>query len=124
MNDFFVFLAMVFCHIIDDYCLQGILAMMKQKEWWKKQEHYCDKYKDDYLVALFMHAFSWTFMVMLPIAIAKEFNVGIGFYIMFFVNVFIHLYVDDLKANQYKINLWQDQSIHLLQLSITCGLLI
>lgn len=27
--------AMLFCHIIDDYVLQGWLATGKQKEWWK-----------------------------------------------------------------------------------------
>ena len=28
---------MIFLHIIDDFCLQGIMASMKQKSWW--QEH-------------------------------------------------------------------------------------
>ena len=29
-------LGMIFCHIIDDYYLQGWLAFAKQKEWWTK----------------------------------------------------------------------------------------
>ena len=27
---------MVFLHIVDDYYLQGVLATMKQKDWWIK----------------------------------------------------------------------------------------
>lgn len=58
---------MLFCHIVDDYYLQGILASMKQKKWW--QENAPDKlYEYDYLIALLMHGFSWAFMIMLPIA--------------------------------------------------------
>lgn len=57
MNDLFILIFMIFCHIIDDYFLQGILASMKQKVWWK--ENYPDKiYSKDYLMALFMHSFS------------------------------------------------------------------
>ena len=33
-----VFLLMILLHVIDDFHLQGILASMKQKEWWKKQK--------------------------------------------------------------------------------------
>ena len=35
MSKLFVLLAMVFCHIVDDYYLQAIgpLASMKQKSW-------------------------------------------------------------------------------------------
>ena len=62
----FIFFAMCFCHIVDDYYLQGILASMKQKSWWTKQESYEDKYKNDYIVALLMHAFSWSFMILIP----------------------------------------------------------
>lgn len=35
-------LTMIFMHIIDDYCLQGILASMKQKSWWTEQKEYKD----------------------------------------------------------------------------------
>ena len=31
--EIFMLISMLFCHIIDDYCLQGILASMKQKSW-------------------------------------------------------------------------------------------
>ena len=44
-------LAMLFCHIVDDYYLQGWLASAKQKSWWKKNAP--DKlYKNDYIMAL------------------------------------------------------------------------
>ena len=110
---------MVFMHIVDDYYLQGILASMKQKSWWQKQESYCDKYKHDYKGALFMHAFSWTFMIMLPLlwVYGFQYNVWVG--LVAGLNVATHWFVDDLKANKKKINLVTDQTIHLIQIIIT-----
>jgi hypothetical protein len=110
---------MIFCHIVDDYYLQGILASMKQKAWWEKQERYCDKYKHDYIVALFMHSFSWAFMIMLPLLWAFSFKFHWLVSIIFGVNVLIHALVDNLKANKKKINLIQDQAIHLIQIIAT-----
>ena len=107
---------MIFLHIADDYYLQDILAQMKQKKFWKEQAP-DKKYKYDYIWALIMHAFSWTFMIMLPLALTAP--IGIKFYILFILNLIIHAFVDDLKANKLKINLWQDQLIHLLQIIIT-----
>ena len=114
-----IVLIMVFMHIVDDYYLQGILASMKQKSWWQKQESYCDKYKHDYKVALFMHAFSWTFMIMLPLlwVYGFQYNVWVG--LVAGLNVATHWFVDDLKANKKKINLVTDQTIQLIQIIIT-----
>ena len=117
--EIFILLSMLFMHIVDDYYLQGILASMKQKAWWKKQESYKDFYKYDYIVALIMHSFSWAFMVMMPIAFAMSFSVTIGFAVTLLVNAAIHCIVDDLKANKKKINLVHDQSIHVSQIVIT-----
>lgn len=118
MNSVFIILAMVFCHIVDDYYLQGCLASMKQKKWW--QENVPQKlYKYDYIVALIMHSISWSFMIMLPIAISMSFNVPIVFLIVFICNIIVHGFVDNLKANKLKINLIVDQSIHILQIIIT-----
>ena len=65
-------LTMLFCHIVDDYYLQGWLASAKQKLWWEKNVP--DKlYKNDYIMALCEHAFSWTFMIMLPLMYAVGF---------------------------------------------------
>lgn len=114
----FIILAMIFCHIVDDYYLQGCLALMKQKKWW--QENAPQKlYKYDYIVALIMHSMSWSFMIMLPIAISMGLNVSVLFAVVFIGNTIIHAVVDNLKANKLKINLVVDQSIHILQIIIT-----
>ena len=124
MNKIFIVLMMIFCHIIDDYKLQGILASMKQKKWWKEQKEYKYLYKYDYIWALITHSFSWTFMIMLPIAFANSFEIGSAFLIMFVLNMVIHAFVDNLKANKFKINLILDQTIHLIQIIITAIVLL
>ena len=111
-----IFLTMIFLHIVDDYYLQGILAQMKQKKFWKEQAP-DELYKYDYIWALIMHAFSWTFMIMLPLIFVSPINPA--FYVIFVINLAIHAYVDNLKANKHKINLWQDQLIHLAQIILT-----
>lgn len=119
MSKIFILLFMIMMHIVDDYYLQGILASMKQKSWWKKQPNYNDKYSNDYLIALMMHAFSWSFCIMLPIAISLKFEVDAFFAIILGVNFMIHAIVDSFKANELKINLVQDQTIHIIQILIT-----
>ena len=117
MGEFLILFSMIFCHIVDDYYLQGILASMKQKSWWKKQETYCDKYKHDYKVALFMHAFSWAFMIMIPYIL-----VGINEYVVciaILTNASVHAIIDNLKANKKAINLVVDQTAHILQVFTT-----
>ena len=110
-----ILIGMIFLHIVDDYYLQGILASMKQKEWWIKNAPDA-KYKYDYIVALFMHSFSWTVSVtLIPVIYSLIF--GGNFYpILFIGNILIHMYIDDLKANKKQINLIQDQLIHLVQI--------
>ena len=79
MSNLFVVLLMIFCHIVDDYYLQGWLASAKQKKYWK--ENAPEKlYRYDYIWALIMHSFSWSFMIMLPIAFIKQFDLGILFF--------------------------------------------
>ena len=68
----FLLFAMIFCHIVDDYYLQGILANLKQKAWWQKNAP-AAMYENDYKVALFMHAFSWAFMIMLPLVVLIQY---------------------------------------------------
>ena len=123
MNSLFLVLCMIFCHIVDDYYLQGWLASAKQKKYWK--DNAPDKmYQYDYIWALIMHAFSWSFMVMLPIAFLLSFDVNVLFGVVFALNVAIHAFTDDLKANKKKINLWVDQIIHLTQIVITAIIFI
>lgn len=117
-NKIFILLAMIFLHIIDDYKLQGILASMKQKKWWEEQKEYKKLYRHDYVPALIEHSFSWTFMMMLPIAVVLRFNIGWWIFI-YIANMVIHAFVDNLKANKFKINLTIDQSIHMVQIIIT-----
>ena len=123
MSKIFILLFMVFMHIVDDYYLQGVLAKMKQKSWW--EENAPNKlYKKDYLMALFMHAFSWAFCIMLPLAIYFKFQIGIPFLILFISNVILHMWTDNLKANKKTINLIEDQIMHLLQILTTYALLL
>lgn len=118
MNISFVLILMIFCHIVDDYYLQGWLASAKQRQWWK--DNAPDKlYRFDYIWALLMHSFSWSFMIMLPIAISRGFDVNWVFGLMLIINMAIHAFVDNLKANVKVINLWVDQSIHMLQIIYT-----
>lgn len=112
----FTLFVMIFAHIVDDYYLQGILASLKQKTWWENQKSYKPMYKYDYIVALIMHAFSWSFMISLPI-LYLGFTKWIAVAII--LNTIIHGIVDDLKANKHKINLIVDQSIHIVQIIIT-----
>ena len=119
----FVLLVMLFAHIVDDYYLQGVLASMKQKDWWRKNSP-GEKYKHDYIAALFMHASSWTFMMMLPVMIYLKANLTIVYFVWWIANCAIHFFVDDLKANLKKINLIQDQLIHMCQLVLTWVMLV
>lgn len=119
----FIILAMIFCHIVDDYYLQGWLASAKQKKWW--EENAPQKlYNHDYIMALIMHSISWSFMIMLPIAISMSFNVSMLFVIVFILNAVIHALVDNLKANKLQISLITDQLIHLLQIFVTATIFI
>lgn len=116
---FMILLSMLFCHIVDDYYLQGWLASAKQKKYWQELPNYTDMYKHDYIVALLMHSMSWAFMIMLPIAIVNRFDVSVGFFVLYIINVLFHAYVDNAKANWLTINLIDDQSCHIVQIILT-----
>ena len=108
---------MIFLHIIDDFYLQGILAKLKQKTWWEENAP-DEKYKNDWFISLMAHAFSWTMMIHLPILYlggitVKHILLSVG------INMIVHAITDHLKCNAYKINLCQDQFIHLAQICIT-----
>ena len=109
---------MIFCHIVDDYYLQGILAKLKQKSWWEENAPQ-KMYKKDYLVALFMHGFSWSFMVHLPFTIYFIVTGCIPYELIAvscFGHAIAHAIVDHAKANCKVINLIQDQAIHMIQI--------
>lgn len=127
-NVIIVLICMIFCHIVDDYYLQGILAKMKQKGWW--EENAPDKlYKYDYIVALIMHSISWSFMILLPLLLFRFIGVdfvgeGYLFTALFIINTIIHALVDHLKANKHTINLITDQSIHIGQIIVTWAIMV
>lgn len=120
---FLILISMVFCHIVDDYYLQGWLASAKQKSWWEKNSP-DELYKHDYIAALFMHSFSWTFMIMLVPTIYIILFGGKYYPLVFVVNLIIHMITDNLKANVKVINLCQDQLIHMIQIIGTFVVLI
>ena len=100
MSKPFIVLLMVFCHMIDDYRLQGNLADFKQKKWWTKlfdkeniDEEKRKKYSHDYIAALIMHSLSWSFMIMLPIAYFFSFKPPVAFFVVYAANAVIHAVV-------------------------------
>lgn len=113
---------MIFCHLIDDYKLQGILANMKQRQWWKENANKY-LYRNDYKMALIEHAFSWSFMITLPFLVISFIQnnsfLMILLIISYFINTAIHAFIDNLKANKYVINLVEDQFAHLIQIICT-----
>lgn len=114
---------MIFCHIVDDYYLQGWLASGKQRKWW--EENAPDSfYKNDYKAALVAHAFSWSFCINLPMLAYAVYSHNLNPFLLVYMislilNMAIHALVDNMKANRHEINLIADQSIHLIQIFIT-----
>lgn len=122
--EFLLLLTMIFTHIFADFNLQSIgapLHEMKTQEWWEKQTD--DKvYKNDYMVCLFAHSFEWTFIMMLPILLFNKFNVNEYVYsIVIIINTYIHMMIDNEKANNKSINLINDQLLHFIQIFATWG---
>lgn len=118
MSNGFIIVLMVFFHIVDDYYLQRILSQMKQRSWWKENAPQ-PMYQNDWIIAMAMHAFSWSFMIMLPFAIQCGFRPSAIYYVSLIMNAVIHFIVDNFKANKKIFNLIQDQLIHLTQIFIT-----
>ena len=114
----FILLAMIFCHITDDFYLQGILANLKQKQWWK-DNYPDDLYKSDWIISLLLHSFSWSFMIHLPVAIyymANNLDYWLGYFVSVLLNTIIHAVIDHYKANKLSISLTIDQIFHLMQI--------
>lgn len=122
MKEAILLLCMLFCHIVDDYYLQGWLASAKQKSWWEKNSPK-QLYEHDYIMALAEHAFSWTFIIHVPLIVVMivtgEYVRFSAFLSLFICNWITHAIIDDFKANKLKINLVQDQLLHVWQILIT-----
>lgn len=116
-----VLFTMVFLHIKDDFN-QHIMADLKCKAWWEKNEP-ADMYKKDYKIVLFLHAFSWCFAIHIPIIVwilYDKVKLPVVIFIFTFIaNLYIHYMIDDMKANKRWINLTADQVMHLVQILIT-----
>ena len=115
-----ILVLMLLGHLVADYTLQGWLADGKQESWWEKVcgGEIPDKYKNDYIAALYCHALYWSILVCAPFYSSSHFLSAIV------LNTGVHAIVDDLKANQKRINLVQDQLIHLGQILLTFAVLI
>lgn len=113
-----IFLAMLFLHVLADFNLQGVLAKMKQKRWWAKR----DGGKYDYITALIIHGYSWSFMVHIPFALLiflLETSLHIPTLAMsIIVHAALHAIIDHEKANSRWFNLTEDQIFHVVQLVI------
>ena len=125
-------LLMIYLHIVDDYRHQGILAQMKQKSYW--EENAPDKmYRYDYIAALFMHSFSWSFMIMIvPTLYSLYYNtvsdnrdITVLIILLGFVlNLACHMITDHAKANKKCINLIVDQATHIVWIFATWAVFI
>ena len=141
----FILLLMLLMHYIEDFHLQGCLANLKQKEWWKKQINENPKihtvfeysiYKNDYKMSLFAHSIENALFVMLPLMIDLLISELVTDYLrntwIFFVPAIAlicvsHYVIDNLKANEMKINLIKDQILHIIFILIVflfafCGI--
>ena len=109
------FMLMLLAHLVVDYTLQGWLADGKQKKWWQKcfGGEVPPKYSHDYVTALVYHALYWSLAVCAPLWWSPLRGSAVV------ANAVFHAWVDDLKANKMKINLTQDQLLHMLQMAAT-----
>lgn len=122
---FAIFWLMFLVHIRTDFN-QGIIASMKQRNWW--EDHYPnDLYKNDYKIVLLIHSIEWSVSIMI-IPATRYIILGgksiIILSIILVLNVIVHLVVDDLKANKLAINLNMDQTIHFVQILVTWLVLV
>ena len=128
-NDTFwlLLMACLYMHVLDDFVLQkATLCDLKQKDWWRKlvgPEFEKSRYSHDYVMALFIHAGQCSLGMLLPIALFQLFKgmpVDVLFlWMAFCVNTCVHAFVDNLKANEFAINLIEDQMAHIVQIVVT-----
>ena len=113
-----VLILMLLAHFFADFHLQGILADMKQEQWWNNS-----KYKYDYVAALAIHSAEWTFRIMIPLFLLPHLDLGM-FLLLAALNIIVHSLIDNSKANYRDISLIQDQALHLAQIAFTYAALV
>lgn len=116
-----LFLFMVLLHLFADFTLQGILADLKQRSWWRAQ---CQRhgvpssmYEYDHICGLVCHSLYWTLLTFSPLIFL--WSSAMQALAIVVINTVIHAVIDNAKANRYKINLIQDQILHLAQIAFT-----
>ena len=114
-------LKMLFMHCIGDYSLQGeFLSSAKRKSFWITNSNEKINYLEHYVI-LFIHAYIWSFCINIPLFhMLSPDRITISI----ITNCFIHMIIDNLKANRKAITLLTDQLLHLLQIVITYLLLV
>lgn len=117
MNPAYIFLMMLFMHILDDFHFQGCLANLKQKSWWAANAP-DPKYKHDWVPALLAHVITWSMLIMLPCVYFLDVPVWLVLPLFLF-NCGVHFFIDNLKCNRLVINLIEDQLFHLSQIILT-----
>lgn len=117
-------------HIFADFHLQGCLADLKQRMWWKDnitQRGFGHRYDHDYLAALTVHGLEWSIFVHIPAFIwmfCCETPLSKGYWILaasVLIQAVLHAVIDDMKCNRLKLNLVQDQILHVIQLAMVIG---
>ena len=108
---------MMLAHLVADYTLQGCLADLKQRNWWRIQmdglpQERKEKYRNDYKMALACHALYWSLIVCLPLLTVT----GSAYILNAIIQGAIHYGIDDAKANKATINLVTDQLLHFAQI--------
>ena len=116
-------IAMLYCHILDDFCLQGILASLKQKSWWEDICSVEPRFRNDYKAALIIQSFLWCFFIHIPLILhirycGWTYNEEL-FLIVFVADWIIHVIIDDFKCNKHKLNLVMSQTVYLIQVIVT-----
>lgn len=117
MDDVFLLFSMMFAHIVADFNLQGVLADMKQAGWWDKSvpAKYRSMVKYDWIVALVIHGFAWSFCMCLPYYLVPGITDFSMLNQMIVINAVLHSVIDAIKCYFCKFNLVQDQMFHLIQ---------
>lgn len=120
-------------HCIADFNLQfgAHLGDFKRRRWWTNvlgPESYpgnhrnWNKYGNDYISALLIHAFVWSVVTFLPYLVIEHYDCW-KMLVTVILNTGLHAWIDHLKCNKRLTNLNQDQLIHFLQV-IGFGLLL
>ncbi len=115
-----LFMWMLFMHCIGDFLLQKEwLANYKQKSTWEKHPQYNDKYKCDYIVPLFVHSFIYSVCINIQPLFMHWKVIGIiPAWWAVIASTVVHMIIDHLKANKMKINLIQDQALHIVWIDL------